>query len=144
VEDNKTQDPSLAKIMPLVLQLMNKGGWNIVEDALDSQNPAQPLGRFLAELIMKVATAAQEKNMQLDMKVFLREGGVVETLLNMMEEHFDMPPEFSDEIFATLVKVIEQGMQAQSQGQQAPPQGQPQQVPPQQGAPGGLDQMGGM
>jgi hypothetical protein len=141
MEQAQTQDPSLAKIMPLVLQLMNKGGWNIVEDALDSQDPAQPLGRFLAELIMKVATAAQQKNLQLDMKVFLRDGGVVETLLNIMEEQFDMPPEFSDEIFATLVQVIEQGMQ--SQGQQAP-QGQPQQAPPQQGAPGGLDQMGGM
>lgn len=142
MEQAQTQDPSLAKIMPLVLQLMNKGGWNIVKDALDSQDPAQPLGRFLAEMVMKVATAAQEKGLQLDMKVFLRDGGVVETLLNMMEEHFDMPPEFSDEIFATLVKVIEQGLQSQMQGQQAQ-QGQPQQAPPQQGAPG-LDQMGGM
>lgn len=137
-----TNDPSMSKIMPLVMELMNNGGWNIVKDALESQDPARPLGTFFAELIMKVAEVAQQKNMQLDMKVFLREGGVVMRLLDLIEQHFDMPPEFSDEIYDEIVRVIEKGMQAQMQQAQQSAQ-PPQQGQPPQGGPG-LDQMGGM
>lgn len=132
-----TQNSSLGKIMPLVMQLMNKGGWNIVKDALEAQDPARPLGTFFAELIMKVAEAAQKKGMQIEMDVFLKDGGVLMKLLDIVERQFEMPAEFSDEIYDEVVRVIEQGMQGQ--GQQAPPQ---QQAAPAQGAP--LDQMGGM
>ena len=114
--------------MPLVIQLMNKGGWNIVEEALNSSDPAKGLGIFLSELIMKVAMAAHQKGLKLDMKVFLRDNGIVEELLNLMERHFDMPSAFSEEIFDQVVANIEKGLAAQQQ-QQAPQQGA---APPQQ------------
>lgn len=130
------RDESFKKIMPLVIQLMNKGGWDIVEQALASQDPAKALGVFLSELIMKVAMAAHQKGLNLDMKVFLRDNGIVEELLNLMERHFDMPSAFSDEIFAEVIDAIEQGMAAQQQQGGAPPQqpGLEQQPMPQQGA----------
>jgi hypothetical protein len=132
------RDESFKKIMPLVIQLMNKGGWDIVEQALASQDPAKALGVFLSELIMKVAMAAQEKGLNLDMKVFLRDNGIVEELLNLMERHFDMPSAFSDEIFAEVIDNIEKGLAAQQQPQGGAPPQQPgleqQQPMPQQGA----------
>lgn len=127
------QSDSLTKIMPLVLDLMNAGGWDIVKQALESKDPARPLGTFLAELIMKVAKAAQDKGLQLDMKVFLQENGVVERLLDLMEKHFDMPEEFSEEIFDDVVLIIQKA--ASGEGQTQPPQAAPQQP--------GLEQMGG-
>lgn len=148
MEDPKqAADPSLAKIMPLVIKLMNAGGWDIVKDALDSKDPARPLGAFFAELMLKVAQAATEKGMQIDGTVFMRPDGVLFKLLDIIEQHFGMPPEFSDEIFDEVVAIVEQSM-AKSQQTQAgtAPQGaptQPQAAPPPQGGPG-LDAMGGM
>jgi hypothetical protein len=131
------KDESMSKVMPLVMKLMNAGGWNIVEDALNSQDPARPLGMFLGQLIIKVATALQEKGMQVDMTVFMRPNGVLTTILDLIEKHFSMPPEFSDEIFNEVKTVIE-GIVQESQAQGQAPQGQPQQQgleqgPPQQG-----------
>ena len=124
---NKT-DGSMSMVMPLVMKLMNAGGWDVVKEGLDAQDPARPLGMFFGQLIVKVGTALQEKGKQVDMSIFMRPGGVVTKLLDLTEQHFDMPPEFSDEIFDEIVKVIEGIVQqSQTQGQpQAPPQGAPQ------------------
>lgn len=133
------KDESMSKVMPLVMKLMNAGGWNIVDDALKAQDPARPLGMFLGQLLIKVATALQEKGMQVDMTVFLRPNGVLTNILDLIEQHFKMPPEFSDEIFNEVKTVIEGIVQeSQAQGQGQAPQGQPpqqglEQGPPQQG-----------
>lgn len=142
--ENK-QDAAMSKVMPLVMKLMNAGGWDVVNDALKAKDPARPLGMFLAQLIMKIAKAFQEKKVDLDMTVFLKDNGVVMKILDLIETHFDMPKEFSDEIFGEVITVIENMVkEEQGQGQapqpgQAPPapQGQPMQQGLEQGPPQG-------
>lgn len=140
--DNLDQD--IQKIMPLIEELLNQGGWDIVEDALDSKDPAAGIGAFFAQLIMQVSEQLAQAGEDLDLRVFLMPGGVIEILLDMAESAFKMPPEFSEEIFKEVVSVIKSAIQEPPQGQQAP-QGQPQ---PQQPQGGGLQampqQMGGM
>lgn len=123
------------KIMKLVNQLLDKGGWDVVEQALNSQDPAQPIGAFIAQLIMQITEQMANSDQDMDLRAWLMPGGIVEMMLDMFEAEFDLPPEFSDEIFKNVVKNIQSAIQE-------PPQAQPQQAAPQ----GGLQSMarGGM
>ena len=127
------------KIMQLVVKLLDQGGWDVVEQALGSQDPAQPIGAFVAQLIMQITEQMAQSEQDMDLRAWLMPGGIVEMLLNMFEAEFDLPPEFSDEIFKNVVKNIQAAMQ---EPQQQPQQGQPQQAP-QQGGLQGMAQ-GGM
>lgn len=123
------------KIMKLVNQLLDKGGWDVVEQALNSQDPAQPIGAFIAQLIMQITEQMANSEQDMDLRAWLMPGGIVEMMLDMFEAEFDLPPEFSDEIFKNVVKNIQSAIQE-------PSQAQPQQTAPQ----GGLQSMarGGM
>lgn len=124
------------KIMQLVMKLLEQGGWDVVEQALNSQDPAQPIGAFIAQLIMQITEQMANSEQDMDLRAWLMPGGIVEMMLNMFEAEFDLPSEFSDEIFKNVVKNIQSAIQEPQQ------QTQPQQVAPQ----GGLQGMarGGM
>lgn len=114
------------KIMKLVNRLLDKGGWDVVEQALNSQDPAQPIGAFIAQLIMQITEQMANSDQDMDLRAWLMPGGIVEMMLNMFEAEFDLPPEFSDEIFKNVVKNIQSAIQEpqqQAQPQQAAPQG---------------------
>lgn len=127
------------KIFRLVMQLMEKGGWDVVEQALDSQDPAQPIGAFIAQLIMQVTEQMAQSEQDMDLRAWLAPSGIVEMLLNAIEAEFDLPEEFSEEIFKNVVNNIKSALQEPQQGQQ--PQGQP--APAPQGGLQGMAQ-GGM
>lgn len=114
------------KIMQLVMKLLEQGGWDVVEQALNSQDPAQPLGAFIAQLIMQITEQMANAEQDMDLRAWLMPGGIVEMLLNVFEAEFDLPSEFSDEIFKNVVKNIQSAVQEpqqQAQPQQAAPQG---------------------
>lgn len=114
------------KIFSLVMKLMDQGGWDVIEQALDSQDPAQPIGAFIAQLIMQVTEQMANSQQDMDLRAWLMPDGIVEMLLDAAEAEFDLPPEFSDEIFKNVVNNIKSALQEpqqQAQPQQAPPQG---------------------
>lgn len=116
------------KIFDLIMELLNQGGWEVVKQAVDSQDPAQPLGAFIAQLIMQITEQMANSQQDMDLRAWLMPNGIVEMLLNTIELEFDLPPEFSDEIFKNVVNNIKAALQepqqqAQAQPQQAPPQG---------------------
>ena len=115
------------KIFDLVMELVNNGGWEVIEQALDSQDPAQPLGAFITQLIMQITEQMAKSQQDMDLRAWLMPGGIVEMLLNTMEMEFDLPPEFSEEIFKNIVNNIKSALQEPQQGQQ--PQGQPVRAP---------------
>ena len=127
-------------ILNLINKLLDQGGWDVVKQAVNSQDPAQPLGAFIAQLIMQITEQMAKSGQDMDLRAWLMPGGIVEVLLDMFEAEFDLPPEFSDEIFKNVVKNIQAAMQDPQQ--QQPQQGQPQQAP-QQGGLQGMAQ-GGM
>ena len=127
-------------ILNLINKLLDQGGWDVVKQAVNSQDPAQPLGAFIAQLIMQITEQMAQSGQDMDLRAWLMPGGIVEVLLDMFESEFDLPPEFSDEIFKNVVKNIQAAMQDPQQ--QQPQQGQPPQAP-QQGGLQGMTQ-GGM
>lgn len=127
-------------ILKLINKLLDQGGWDVVKQAVNSQDPAQPLGAFIAQLIMQITEQMAQSGQDMDLRAWLMPGGIVEVLLDMFEAEFDLPPEFSDEIFKNVVKNVQAAMQDPQQ--QQPQQGQPPQAP-QQGGLQGMTQ-GGM
>ena len=131
----------MIKIKPMIDQIMQKNdGWTVLKKILEeNDDPARPIGMFLAQFIMQLGQMLMEQDADVDPKVMLEEGGVVEYILNTLEAHFDLPKEFSDEIFLDVVEIIKAS--AQNPGQQ-----QAQAGPPPQGGGGLVAQapMGGM
>lgn len=135
--------PGMEKLKPMIDDIMEKNdGWEVIQKIIqESQEPAVPLAQFLAQFIVQLGEALLQKGSQVDMNVFLAEGGVVEYMLDLIERAFDLPEAFSDQIFDDVVSTIEAVVQDPAQAQQAQ-QGPPQGQPPQQA--GGLQAMGGM
>lgn len=133
-EQLKSDDVELAFRMGV--KLMSEGkGLETIEAALnESQDPAQVIGQFLAQ-IMGVLAERLQQEMQIDPRVFLAKGGWLELMLNYIEKKLGYPEEFSDQIFMQTVEVIKAAAQNPQQAQQGQPAPQPQQGAP---APGGL------
>lgn len=123
-----------------IKMLQEGGGMKVIVDAIEeSQQPAQVIGQFLAQMIGQLAENLQ-REMDIDPKIFLAKGGWLDSILNYIEKELDMPPEFSDEIYPEVLETIKGAAQGNSGAPQQPPQGQPPQgQPPQpQAAMGGL------
>ncbi|HEY9814708.1 MAG TPA: hypothetical protein V6D20_02725 [Candidatus Obscuribacterales bacterium] len=123
-----------------IKMLQEGGGMKIISDAIQqSQQPAQVIGQFLAQMIGQLAENLQ-REMDIDPKIFLAKGGWLDSILNYIEKEMDMPEEFSDEIYPEVLETIKAAAQSPQGGQQAPPQGQPApgQAPQPQAAMGGL------
>lgn len=124
------------------VKLMTEGqGLQTIKAAIEeSQDPAQVIGQFLAQ-IMAVLAEKLQGEINLDPRVFLAKGGWLELMLDYIEQKLGYPEEFSDQIYMQTVEVIKAAAMSpqQAQGGQ-PPQGGGQPMPPQAGgpAPGGL------
>ncbi len=118
--------PEMKKIKPQIDELMQKNnGWKLLKDILEkNEDPAKPIGMFLSQLVMQFGQQMLESGAPEDaMGVFLEDDGVVEYILNTLEKHFDLPSEFSDEIFMDVVEALQAAVQdpnAQGQPQGAP------------------------
>jgi hypothetical protein len=113
-------------MLQLINKLLDQGGWDVVKEAINSQDPAQPLGAFIAQLIMQITEQMAQSGQDMDLRAWLMPGGIVEVLLDMFEAEFDLPPEFSDEIFKNVVKNIQAALQEPQQPQQGQPAPAPQ------------------
>lgn len=122
------QDAEIA--FRLGVKLMSEGkGLETIEAAInESQDPAQVIGQFLAQIMTVLAERLQEQ-INLDPRVFLAKGGWLEMMLDYIEQKLGYPQEFSDQIFVQVVEVIKAAAMdpQQAQGGQQPPmqQGQP-------------------
>lgn len=120
-----------------IKMLQEGGGMKVIVDAIQqSQQPAQVIGQFLAQMIGQLAENLQ-REMDIDPKIFLAKGGWLDSILNYIEKEMDMPEEFSDEIYPEVLETIKAAAQSPQGGQQQgqPPQGQ---APQPQAAMGGL------
>ena len=127
-----SEDVELA--VNLGLKLLNEGGGlKLIEQAINqSQDPAQVVGQFLAQIIAKLAEQMRD-NYNIDPGIFLAKDGFLDYILNYIEKKLGYPEEFSDQIYSQVLEIIK----AAAMGPEAPNNvmegGQSQ--PPQQGAP---------
>jgi hypothetical protein len=101
------------------------------------------LGNFLASAMDRINQKLQQKGMDLSPNIWLAEGGVVDRLLDEVEElaskagvAFD--DAVSSAVFAEVVDQLKLAGQANAKGQSAPPAG----PPPGMGAPPPAPMMG--
>lgn len=125
----------------MCIQLMNEGGGlDVIAQALnESQDPGQVVGQFIAQLMGQLGEQARGE-VNIDMRAFLANDGVLEHVLDYIEGKLGLPPEFSDQVYNEVVEVIKAAAsdpQPPSQGGPPPQQqAQPQQPMPPQGGGG--------
>lgn len=131
--------PEFEKLKPMVNKIMQEnGGWDTIKSILDGdEDPTRAIGMFLAQLVMQLGEMFMQKGAEVPVSVMLEDGGLVEWVLDQIEIHFDMPKEFSDEIFLDVVDIIKAAAEDPGAAQGAPQE----EAPPPQG--GGLQAMGG-
>ena len=143
----KSEDVELA--VNFGIKLLNEGGGlDLIKKSINqSQDPAQVIGQFLAQIIAKLAEQLLQEY-SIDPGIFLAKDGFLDYILNYIEQKLGYPESFSDEIYTQVVEIIK----AAAQGPAAPNgvmEGQPSMPPPaqQDGATqpsGGMPPMGGM
>lgn len=130
----------------MAVQMLNEGGGlDLIRKTINESNdPAQVIGQFLAQIMGQLAEQLQQE-VGLDPRIFLAKDGWLDLMLDYIEDELGYPEEFSDEIYAQVLDIIKaaaQGPQAPNNvtGQQAPPGA----APPQQAAPQGAPPQGMM
>lgn len=133
---DSNSDTDLVSMMGLAM--LDNGGLDTIKAALDtSQDPAQVVGQFLAQMAGEMAQMTQEK-MGIDPAVYGHKGGFLDQMLDYIETQLGLPSNFSDQVYGETLEIMKA---AAAGGEQAPAPGGP---PPQAGGPPGLDAQGGM
>lgn len=91
----------------MTIQMLSEGdGLQVISDAVNqSQDPAQVIGQFLAQIFGQLAEQlAAEANV--DPRVFLAENGVLDNVLEYIEKKLGYPDEFSDEVYGQVMEAI--------------------------------------
>lgn len=139
-KDQPVNGDDVELLTRMAIKLMSDGGLDVIKTALqESQDPAQVVGQFMVQLISQLAENVGQQ-VDIDMRAFLAKGGVLENLLDYIEEQLGYPAEFSDQIYGEVVEMIKAAAtdpEPVSEGGPPPPapQGQPPQGGPPQGGP---------
>lgn len=118
----------------MAVQMMSEGGgMDVIKQAInESQDPAQVIGQFLAQLMGQLAEKLQAEA-GIDPKIFLAKDGWLDLMLNFIEQKLGYPAEFSDQVYTQVLEVIKaaaSGPEApnnvmEPEAPQGPPPGQP-------------------
>lgn len=136
--DRPVPDTDIELLVRSGIKLLGQGGLDVIKQALDtSQDPAQVVGQFMAQLIMKMGEEIVGQ-LQLDPRAFLAKGGFLEEMLDYLEQKLMLPPEFSDQVYGEVVEIVKAVVM---QGDEQMAAASPEQQAPQQP---GLQGMGGM
>lgn len=130
------EEDDLAIAVMLAENLIDDGGLQIIQEALNSSNdPGQVIGEFLMQLVAQMSESLPQ-DVELSPRVFLAEGGWVEQVSDYLQEEYEVPRDVMDraEIFiATQAQSMAAGAAQQQQAQMAAAQ-----PPGLEGAMGGM------
>lgn len=99
------EDAELATRMGIQM-LKEGGGMQIIADAINqSQDPAEVIGKFLAQMMGQLAEKLHQKA-GIDPGVFLAQGGFLDGILNYIEDQLGYPEDFSDKIYDSVLESI--------------------------------------
>ena len=114
----KEEEDELRIMVNLAENMIDEGGADIIDQAMESKDPGTIIGQF----IMQLGSQLGEKlPFEISPRIMLAEGGWVEQISDYLQEQYDVPKKVMDraEIF---VGSSAQNM-AQQQQQQPAPQG---------------------
>ena len=123
VSEQPVNDEDIELLVRAGIKLLSGGGIDVIKKAIDSSNdPAQVIGQFMAQLILKMGEDIVEK-MQIDPRAFLAKGGFLEELLDHIEQKLSLPSDFSDKVYSETVEVIKAVVMSRGAGRQEPVSG---------------------
>ena len=114
----KEEEDELRVMVNLAMNMIDEGGADIIDQAMESKDPGTIIGQF----IMQLGSQLGEKlPFEISPRIMLAEGGWVEQISDYLQEQYDVPKKVMDraEIF---IGSSAQNM-AQQQQQQPAPQG---------------------
>lgn len=115
----KDTDPSELVTM-MGFAALDNGGLETIKAAMDtSQDPAQVVGQFLAQLTGSLAEFTQDQ-FGIDPAVFGQKDGFLDQMLDYIERKLGLPAEFSDQVYGDTLEVMKAAaMEGKGGGQPA-------------------------
>ena len=114
----KEEEDELRIMVNLAMNMIDEGGDQIIDQAMNSKDPGTIIGQFIMQLGSQLG---EQLPFEISPRIMLAEGGWVEQISDYLQEQYDVPKKVMDraEIF---VGSSAQNM-AQQQQQQPAPQG---------------------
>lgn len=125
-EMTEDQEQDLTIAVNLAKNLIDDGGFEVIEQALSTKDPGQIIGQFLMQLVAQMTENLPE-GVEIDPAIYLAIGGWVEQISDYLQEEYDVPKEIMDRAEIYIGTASQQMMVASQQQQQTgmPPQGAP-------------------
>lgn len=123
LSDEEEQDLAIA--VNLAENLIDEGGWQVLQQAEQSSDPSVVIGQFLMQLGSQMG---EQLPFPISPRIMLAEGGWLEQVSDYLQEEYDIPKDVMDraEIFiASNAQQMAQAQQQQAAPQQAPAMPQP-------------------
>lgn len=118
------EEDDLRIMVNLAKNMIDEGGYEVIEQALQSSDPGQVIGQFLMQLVSQMSEQMPPE-LQPSARIFFAYGGWVEQISDYLQEEYDVPRDVMDraEMFiATAAQQMSQGQQGQQQAAPAPEQ----------------------
>lgn len=128
LSDEQEQDLEIAVL--LGKRLIDQGGQEIIDAAMNSSDPAQVIGQFLLQLGSQLGEQLPDE-LKFDPAIMLASGGWLEQISDFLQDEYDVSMDIMDraEIYvAQAAQQMAQGKQAQAQQPAAPQPAMPQGV----------------
>ena len=115
-EMTEDQEQDLSIAVNIAKNLIDDGGWEIIEQALESNDPGQIIGQFLMQLVAQMTENSPEE-VDIDPAIYLAIGGWVEQISDYLQEEYDVPKEVMDRAEMYIGTASQQMLQGQQQQQ---------------------------
>jgi hypothetical protein len=115
----------------MAIKMLNEGnGLQIIANAIQqSKDPAQVIGKFLAQMIGQLAEKLRDEA-GINPGIFIAKNGFLDQILDYIETKLKLPPEFSDQVYAEVLDTIKAAARSpRPEGQVSGPGAQPQAAP---------------
>lgn len=114
------QEADLSIAVNVAKDLIDQGGFDVIEQALATKDPGQIIGQFLMQMVSQMGEQLPQ-DVTLDPAIFFAVGGWIEQISDYLQEEYDVPKEVMDRAEIYIGTAAQQMAQGQA-AQPAPPQ----------------------
>lgn len=119
-ELTKDEQDDLAIMLTLGKNLIDDGGYEVIEQAQNSKDPGVVIAQFLMQLSEQLA---EQLPFEPSARILLAEDGWVEQISDFLQEDYNVPKKIMDRAEIYMATAAQQMSQAGQEQQQAPQQG---------------------
>lgn len=113
MSDEEEQDLRIA--VALAEDLIDQGGYEVIEQALKTKDPGVIIGQFIMQMVSQMAESLPE-DVTLSPRIFFAYGGFIEQVSDYLQDEYDVSKSVMDraeKFIGTAAQEIANGQQAQ-------------------------------